>query len=149
MCSAARPVVILLADDDEDDVVLIRDSFQKSRLMNDLRVVEDGVELLDYLKRRGAFSDPGLSPRPDIVLLDLNMPRMDGREALKEIKTDPELRDIPIIILTTSKTHEDICRSYYDGANCFITKPVTFQSMCEVVAKMGEYWFQIVKLPTC
>lgn len=147
MCSVVNPAVILLADDDEDDVILIRDSFQKSKLSNDLRVVEDGVELMDYLHRRGAFADPSLSPRPDIILLDLNMPRMDGREALKEIKNDPDLKNIPIMILTTSKTHTDICRSYQDGANSFITKPVTFQSMCEVVGKLGEYWFQIVRLP--
>ncbi|EHJ47573.1 response regulator receiver protein [Solidesulfovibrio carbinoliphilus subsp. oakridgensis] len=147
MCSAAKPAVILLADDDEDDVILIRDSFKKSKLSNDLRVVEDGVELVDYLRRRGAFADPALSPRPDIILLDLNMPRMDGREALREIKNDPNLKDIPVIVLTTSQTHADIYRSYKDGANCFITKPVTFQSMCEIVSKLGEYWFQIVKLP--
>ena len=95
MSSAVRPVVILLADDDEDDVVLIRDSFQRAKLMNTLLLVEDGAELMDYLKRRGAFSDPSLCPRPDIILLDLNMPRMDGREALKEIKEDPELKGIP------------------------------------------------------
>ncbi|WP_243313412.1 response regulator [Fundidesulfovibrio agrisoli] len=149
MCGVSKPVVILLAEDDEDDVVLIQDSFRKTKLMNDLRVVNDGIELMDYLKGRGRFSDPSLSPRPDIILLDLNMPRMDGREALREIKADPIFKDIPIIILTTSKTHEDIYTSYLEGANCFITKPVTFQSMCEVVAKLGEYWFQIVKLPNC
>jgi len=147
MGSAVRSVVILMAEDDEDDVVLVRDSFQMTKLLNELHVVEDGVELLDYLKHRGAHSDPVRSPRPDIILLDLNMPRMDGREALKEIKADPDLRSIPVVILTTSETHTDISRSYHDGANCFITKPVTFQSMCEVVAKLGEFWFQIVKLP--
>ncbi len=147
MCTATKSAVILLADDDEDDVVLVRDSFQRSKLSNDLRVVEDGVELMNYLRRRGAFADPEQSPRPDIILLDLNMPRMDGREALKEIKNDQMLKDIPVIILTTSQTHADISRSYQDGANCFITKPVTFQSMCEVVSKFGEYWFQIVRLP--
>lgn len=147
MSSAATSIVILLADDDEDDVILIRDSFQKSKLFNDLHVVEDGVELMDYLRRQGAYADPECSPRPDIILLDLNMPRMDGREALKEIKNDPEFKEIPVIILTTSQTHADIIRSYQDGANCFITKPVTFQSMCEVVSKFGEYWFQIVRLP--
>ncbi len=137
MKNAQHPVVILLADDDEDDIVLIRDSFQRSKLANDLRVVDDGVELLDYLKRRGAFASPEASPRPDIILLDLNMPRKDGREALKEIKEDPELKEIPVIVLTTSKAQEDIIKSYLDGANCFISKPVTFQSMCEVVAKLG------------
>lgn len=147
MCTAIKPAVILLADDDEDDVVLVRDSFQRSKLSNDLHVVEDGVELMNYLRRQGTFADPERSPRPDIILLDLNMPRMDGREALKEIKNDQKLKDIPVIILTTSQTHADISRSYQDGANCFITKPVTFQSMCEVVSKFGEYWFQIVRLP--
>ncbi|WP_428565494.1 MAG: response regulator [Solidesulfovibrio sp. DCME] len=147
MGSALKSAVILLADDDEDDVILIRDSFQKAKLSNALHVVEDGVELMDYLKRRGAYADPAQAPRPDIILLDLNMPRMDGREALKEIKNDPALKEIPVIILTTSQTHADILRSYQDGANCFITKPVTFQSMCEVVSKFGEYWFQIVRLP--
>jgi CheY-like chemotaxis protein len=142
-------VVILLADDDDDDVVLVRDSFKRSRLMNDLKVVEDGMELMDYLKRRGPYADPGVSPRPDLILLDLNMPKKSGREALKEIKEDPELRAIPVIVLTTSKAHEDIVRSYTEGAASFITKPVTFQSMCDVVSKLGEYWFQIVKLPGC
>ncbi len=147
MSTAIKPAVILLADDDEDDVVLVRDSFQRSKLSNDLRVVEDGVELMEYLRREGVFADPERSPRPDIILLDLNMPRMDGREALKEIKKDQKFKDIPVIILTTSQTHADISRSYQDGANCFITKPVTFQSMCEVVNRFGEYWFQIVRLP--
>lgn len=115
--------------------------------MNDLRVVEDGVELMDYLKRREPFADPDSAPRPDIILLDLNMPRKSGREALREIKADPELRDIPVIVLTTSKAHEDIARSYAEGAASFITKPVTFESMCEVMKTLGEYWFQIVRLP--
>ncbi len=147
MSSAAKQCVILMADDDEDDVLLVRDSFERSKLLNDLHVVEDGEELLDYLKHRGMYSNPESSPRPDIILLDLNMPRMDGREALEEIKADPELRTIPTIVLTTSKAHEDICRSYNLGANSFITKPVTFDSMCEVVQKLGEYWFEIVRLP--
>lgn len=147
MKSAQQPAVILLADDDEDDVVLVRDSFQRAKLANDLRVVEDGVALLDYLKRQGGYADPESSPRPDIILLDLNMPRKDGREALKDIKADPTLKDIPVIVLTTSKAQTDIVKSYLDGANSFISKPVTFQSMCEVVAKLGEYWLQIVKLP--
>jgi CheY-like chemotaxis protein len=142
-----RPAVVLLADDDDDDVVLIRDSFRKSGLMNDLRIVVDGVDLMDYLKRRGRFSGQETAPRPDIILLDLNMPRKSGREALCEIKADPELKDIPIIVLTTSQAHEDIVRSYREGAASFVTKPVTFESMCRVVARLGEYWFQIVRLP--
>ena len=147
MKNSPPPAVILVADDDEDDIILIRDSFQRSKLANDLRVVEDGVALMDYLKRQGDFAPPADTPRPDLILLDLNMPRKDGREALKEIKDDPALKDIPVIVLTTSKTQTDVLKSYLDGANCFISKPVTFQSMCEVVAKLGEYWFQIVRLP--
>jgi CheY-like chemotaxis protein len=142
-------VVILLADDDDDDAVLIRDSFRKSRLVNDLRVVEDGMELMNYLKREDKYADPDLAPRPDIILLDLNMPKKSGREALDEIKDDPALKDIPVIVLTTSQAHEDVVRCYTAGAASFITKPVTFQSMCDMAAKLGEYWFQIVELPNC
>ena len=142
------PAIILMADDDEDDVLLVRDAFEQSKLLNDFYTVLDGVELMDYLKQRGKYADPTAAPRPDIILLDLNMPRKDGREALQEIKADPGLCDIPIIVLTTSKIHEDILKTYKDGGNSFITKPVTFQSMCEVIQKLGEYWFQIVRLPS-
>ncbi len=148
MCMTPIPAVILMADDDEDDVILVKDAFERSQLLNDLRVVGDGVELLDYLKRQGAFADPESSPRPDIILLDLNMPRKDGREALEEIKGNNEFKDIPVIVLTTSQSHADIYRSYHIGANSFITKPVTFESMCEIIKKIGEYWFQIVRLPS-
>jgi CheY-like chemotaxis protein len=143
----AQPAIILLADDDDDDIFLIRDSFKRSKLACELFTVEDGMELMDYLKRRGAYSNPVLSPRPCIILLDLNMPRKDGRQALKEIKEDPELRSIPVVVLTTSKTDEDVAQCYSAGAASFITKPVAFQSMCDVVAKLGEYWLQIVSLP--
>lgn len=147
--SDVQPAVILLADDDDDDIFLIRDSFKRSELEAELHAVEDGMELLDYLKRRGAYADPASSPRPCIILLDLNMPRKDGRQALKEIKEDPELKNIPVIVLTTSKTDQDVSRCYGDGAASFITKPVTFQAMCEFVTKLGEYWFKIVSLPAC
>ena len=121
-----EPVVILMADDDEDDRLLARDALDESRLINDVRFVTDGVELLDYLRRTGAYTDPETSPRPSVILLDLNMPRMDGREALEEIKRDPELRRIPIVVMTTSEAEEDILRSYDLGAASFITKPITF-----------------------
>jgi CheY-like chemotaxis protein len=141
------PAIILMADDDEDDILLVRDAFEQSKLLNDFYTVLDGMELMDYLKQRGKYADPSAAPRPDIILLDLNMPKKDGREALQEIKTDPSLRDIPVIVLTTSNLHEDILKTYKDGGNSFITKPVTFQSLCEVIQKLGEYWFQIVRLP--
>jgi two-component system, response regulator len=146
---AGSPAIILMADDDEEDILLVREAFAKSRLLNDLHAVVDGVELMDYLRHTGRYSDPASAPRPDIILLDLNMPKKDGREALKEIKADPGLKDIPVIVLTSSKGQTDILKTYELGANSFITKPVTFQSMCEVIAKLGEYWFQIVKLPHC
>ena len=148
MRAGGIPVIILMADDDEDDILLVRDAFEQSKLLNDLYTVLDGMELMDYLKQRGKYAAPTAAPRPDIILLDLNMPRKDGREALQEIKADPDLFDIPIIVLTTSKIHEDILRTYQDGGSSFITKPVTFQRMCEVIQKLSEYWFQIVRLPS-
>jgi len=138
-----------MADDDEEDIILVREALEKSRLLNDLYTVLNGVDLMDYLKHRGRFSNPASAPRPDIILLDLNMPMKDGREALREIKADPNLREIPVIVLTTSNGQTDIIRTYELGGNSFITKPVTFQSLCEVIEKLSEYWFQIVKLPRC
>jgi CheY-like chemotaxis protein len=140
-------VVILMADDDPDDRELTRDALRESRLANELHFVEDGAALLDYLRRRGAYSRPGSAPRPGVILLDLNMPRKDGREALREIKADPELRDIPIVVLTTSRAEQDIAQSYDLGANSFITKPVTFAGLVEVMRGLGNYWFDIVELP--
>src|SRR5437773_6950618 len=142
-----RSITILLADDDPDDRLLARQALEKSRLANDLRCVEDGEELLDYLRRRGKYADPKESPRPGLVLLDLNMPRKDGREALREIKSDPRLRDIPIVVLTTSKAEEDIARTYHLGVNSYITKPVKFAALVEVMRSLGKYWFEIVELP--
>jgi CheY-like chemotaxis protein len=143
-----KPIVILLADDDEEDRMLTSDALTESRVTNDLRFVTDGDELLDYLYRRGNFSDAGSAPRPGLILLDLNMPRKDGREALREIKADPDLRRIPVIILTTSKAEEDIYRTYDLGANSFITKPVHFDALVEVMKEIGRYWIEIVELPT-
>ena len=142
-----KPVTILMADDDVDDRDFTRTAMRESRLANELRCVEDGEELLDYLYRRGRYADPKESPRPGLILLDLNMPRKDGREALREIKSDPTLRQIPVVVLTTSKTEEDILRSYDLGANCFITKPVTFEGLVDVVKVLDKHWFQIVELP--
>jgi len=144
----ATPVVILMADDDEDDRMLAQDALKESHLMNDLRTVGDGEELLEYLQRRGKYSEEGSAPRPGIILLDLNMPRKDGREALKEIKADAELRDIPIVVFTTSQAEEDIYRSYKLGVNSFITKPVTFESLIQVMQTLGKYWFEVVELPS-
>jgi CheY-like chemotaxis protein len=142
-----KPITILMADDDADDCDMTRDAFAESHLANDLRFVGDGVELLDYLKRRGKYQNPETSPAPGVILLDLNMPKKDGREALAEIKNDPELQSIPVIILTTSKEEEDIHRTYKLHANSYITKPVTFQSLVQVVAALGKYWLEIVELP--
>ena len=142
-----KPITILMADDDRDDCLLVEDAFKESRLANDLRFVEDGEELMDYLYHRGKYADSKISPRPGLILLDLNMPKKDGREALGEIKADHDLRSIPIVILTTSKQEEDILRSYDVGANSYITKPVTFKELVEVMKFLGKYWLEIVELP--
>ena len=147
MSQPPRPITILLADDDADDRMLARDALKESRLANELLFVENGEELLDYLHRRGAYADPGVSPTPGLILLDLNMPRKDGREALKEIKSDPNLRHIPVVVLTTSQAEEDIYRTYDLGVNSFITKPVTFDGLVKVMRTLGTYWFEIVILP--
>ncbi|MEA2123661.1 MAG: hypothetical protein QOI80_443 [Solirubrobacteraceae bacterium] len=140
-------ITILLADDDEDDRLMTRNALREARLSNDLRTVADGVELLDYLKRRGQYANRGEAPRPGLILLDLNMPRMDGREALAAIKADPELRSIPVIVLTTSTAEEDIVRTYDLGVNTFITKPVTFLGLVEVMRVVSRHWLEIVELP--
>jgi len=142
----AEPIAILMADDDADDRMLARDAWQESRLGNTFRFVEDGQELMDYLHRKGRYAHED-APRPGLILLDLNMPRKDGRQALQEIKSDPELRRIPVVVLTTSKTEEDILRTYDLGANSFISKPVTFERLVEIVRTLGTYWFNIVELP--
>jgi CheY-like chemotaxis protein len=141
-----RSVTILIADDDPEDRMLAEDALVESRLANDIRFVEDGEELLEYLRASGRYAPPEQAPRPGIILLDLNMPRKDGREALREIKSDPELRRIPIVVLTTSKAEEDIYRTYDLGVNSFITKPVTFDALVQVMRALGEYWFEIVEL---
>jgi CheY-like chemotaxis protein len=136
-----------MADDDADDRMMAKEAFEESRIVNDLRFVEDGVELLDYLKRRGGYADPAGSPRPGLILLDLNMPKKDGREALQEIKADPALKAIRVVILTTSKAEQDILRTYDLSAASYITKPVTFEGLVEVIKTLGKYWLEIVELP--
>lgn len=141
------PITILIAEDDPDDRLLTREALVESRLANDLRFVENGEELMNYLRRRGNYAGEDSAPRPGLILLDLNMPRKDGREALREIKADPDLRRIPVVVLTTSKAEEDICRSYDLGVSSFITKPVTFESFVEIMRVLARYWFEIVELP--
>jgi len=147
MSNAPKSITLLVADDDADDRMLIEDALKENRLANDLRFVRDGEELMDYLRRKGRYASPGDAPRPGLILLDLNMPRKDGREALNEIKSDPELRGIPVVVLTTSKAEEDIYKTYNLGVNSFITKPVTFESLVAITRELGRYWFEIVELP--
>jgi two-component system, response regulator len=142
-----KAIVILMADDDEDDRLLAKEAFDEVKLINDFRVVKDGEELLEYLRHEGQYSDPETSPRPGLVLLDLNMPRKDGREVLRDIKRDPTLRNIPVVVLTTSKAEEDIFRTYDLGVNSFITKPVTFAQLVEIMRMLSEYWLHVVELP--
>ena len=142
-----EPITILLADDDEDDCLLARKALTANRLANDFHIVNDGQELLDYVFHQGKYVNPEDAPRPDLILLDLNMPGINGHEALAEIKRDPQLRQIPIVILTTSQAEEDVFRSYDLGANSFVSKPVTFQGLVDCLSKMGQYWFETVALP--
>lgn len=139
-------ITILMADDDADDRMLTEEAMKESRLGNAFRFVEDGQELMEYLTRTGKYATAH-APRPGLILLDLNMPRKDGRQALEEIKNNPDLRRIPVVILTTSKAEEDVLRSYDLGANSFITKPVTFDGLLEIVRTLSQYWFSIVELP--
>ena len=147
MTKHPKPITILMADDDADDRQMTKEAFEESRVANDLRFVENGVELMDYLYRRGKYSDPGSAPRPGLILLDLNMPKKDGREALREIKADPKLKNIRVVILTTSKAEEDIYRTYDLSATSYITKPVTFSALVDVIKTLGKYWLEIVELP--
>lgn len=147
MSQSEEIVEILMADDDPDDRLLAERALHEYRLKNGIRFVEDGEELMDYLYHRGKYAAPGSSPVPGLILLDLNMPRKDGREALAEIKRDPVLHSIPVVILTTSKAEEDIVRAYDLGVNSYITKPVTFQGLAEIMKTLSIYWFEIVKLP--
>lgn len=139
-------VSILMADDDADDRMMAREAFEEARLLNVLQFVEDGQELIDYLKKRGKHQSRK-GNLPGLVLLDLNMPKKDGRQALEEIKADPDLRQIPVVILTTSKAEEDIVKSYKLGASGYITKPVSFEGLVEIIKALRLYWLEIVELP--
>lgn len=145
--SGGKLAVILMAEDDPDDRMLSEEALQEAHILNDLRFVADGEELIDYLNNRGRYQRPDSAPRPSLILLDLNMPRKDGREALGEIKSDPELRSIPVVVLTTSKAEEDIVRSYDLGVSGYITKPVRFEELVEVMKTIGRYWLEVVELP--
>ena len=147
MAGPTNPLPILLAEDDPDDQTFAREALVAARLANELVIVQDGQELLDYLRRSGAYAPPAVARRPALILLDLKMPRMGGLEALADIKTDPTLRSIPIVVLTTSGVDEDIAKSYELGVNSFIRKPVTFDGLVEAVVGLGRYWFQLVELP--
>jgi CheY-like chemotaxis protein len=142
------PITILVCDDDEDDRALTQQALADAHISNRVKFVEDGEQLLDYLYQRGAFAgETGEAPRPGLILLDLNMPKLDGREALKTMKEDPALRDIPVVVLSTSRLDEDIARSYQLGVNSFITKPVTFTGLVDAMNVLGRYWLEIVELP--
>lgn len=142
-----RKKIILMADDDEDDCMLVNEALIESNLQHELHFVKDGEELIDYLYQRGKYANSDNFPFPSLILLDLNMPKKDGREALQEIKSNQAFRNIPVVILTTSKAEEDIQLAYNLGANSFIIKPVAFASLVEVMRTIGKYWFNIVELP--
>jgi CheY-like chemotaxis protein len=147
MQQRGQPITILMADDDADDRLMAQEALAEARVANALHCVEDGEELLEYLGRRGQYAALSPTPLPGLILLDLNMPKKDGREALQEIKADPALRRIPVVVLTTSKAEEDILRSYDLGVSSSIVKPVAFEALVEVMKTLGRYWFEIVELP--
>jgi CheY-like chemotaxis protein len=147
MTAMAKMNTILMAEDDSDDRLLAQDALKECGMLMDLRFVEDGVQLMDYLQRKNKYGQAGAAPKPTLIILDLNMPRKDGREALKEIKSDPVMRKIPVVVLTTSTADTDIARVYELGANSFISKPVAFNSLVWVMKTLGEYWFQVVSGP--
>jgi len=147
MSDPSKAKIILMAEDDADDRLLAQDAMTECHWEGDLRFVENGEELLDYLTRRGKYTQPASAPRPGLILLDLNMPRKDGREALCEIKANRDLRRIPVVVFTTSKAGTDIGEMYELGANAFISKPVQFEALVEVMRILGQYWFDTVELP--
>lgn len=148
MSKQARALRIVAADDDPDDQLLIKEALEDNRWTDGVDFVSDGVQLLDYLRRRGDFADLRGRPLPDLILLDLNMPRMNGREALAEIKSDASLKCTPVIVLTTSSADADVSRTYGLGANSYISKPVTFQGLIEAMDKITDYWAQLATLPS-
>jgi len=147
MNAPSKSSVILMADDDADDRLLAQDALAECKFAGRVHFVENGEALVDYLFRRGEFKDPASSPRPNLILLDLNMPKMDGREALREIKGDPDLRRIPLVVFTTSQADTDVGAVYELGANSFITKPSAFEALVRAMDTLRHYWFQLVELP--
>ena len=143
----SNPITILMADDNPDDRALTAESMKEARLLNVIRFVENGEELLDYLRAKGKYAPPAAAPRPGLILLDLNMPRKDGRTVLKELKQDPDLNSIPVVVLTSSKDDEDIYRSYDLGVSSYVVKPVTFEALADTLQMLKKYWFQIVEVP--
>ena len=144
LAEAVRPIEVLLVEDDEGDVLMTREALDEGKVFNRLNVVGDGVEAVSYLRRRGKYAD---AVRPDLVLLDLNLPKRDGRQVLEEIKSDPDLRRIPIVVLTTSEAEEDVLRSYDLHANAYVTKPVDFERFVEVIRQIDEFFISVVRLP--
>ncbi len=142
---AVKPLVILVVEDDPDDQFLTKEAIKESRIVNVLYFVKDGIELLDYLRHEGKFTEQ--LPVPDLILLDLNLPRMNGKEVLREIKDDQKLCHIPVVVLSTSQAEEDVFQCYKLGASGFITKPVKFSDLIEIMKTLGNYWFAVVKLP--
>ncbi len=142
-----KSITILIADDNSNDRALVQKALEKNRLASNLYCVQDGEELMDYLTHRGKYSTLNSSPRPDIILLDLNMPGKDGREAIKEIKSDPNLRQIPIVVLTDSRMEGDIYHTYDEGGNSYIAKPLKFEALVEMMESFGKYWAEVVRLP--
>jgi CheY-like chemotaxis protein len=147
MAKQRGPFTILIADDDADDCLLVREALRESSQPHELRIVRDGQQLLDYLRQRGEFGQKEQTPRPDLILLDLKMPRKDGREALSELKADPRLRSIPIVVLTTSTARDDISFCYRMGVNSYLTKPATFRGLVDLLSTLCKYWFELVELP--
>jgi hypothetical protein len=145
MNTAPTPITILMADDHPGDRLLTVEALREARLLNEIRLVENGEELMDYLLARGKFAPPAAAPKPGLILLDLNMPRKDGRAVLTELRENPDLRDIPVAILTTSKSDEDIHRSYDLGVRSYIVKPVTLEAILDTLQSQGRHWFQIVE----
>jgi CheY-like chemotaxis protein len=144
LAEAVRPIEVLLVEDDEGDVLMTREALHEGKVLNRLAVVNDGVEAINYL--RGLFGHEGAA-RPDLILLDLNLPRRDGRQVLEEVKADPDLRRIPIVVLTTSEAEEDVLRSYDLHANAYVTKPVDFDRFVEVIRQIDEFFISVVRLP--
>ncbi len=147
MTESGKSFTILMADDDADDCLLVRHAIRETKHTCDLRFVRDGEELFDYLYHRGQYENGQAVPRPDLILLDLKMPKKDGREVLREIKADPDLKRIPIVALTTSTAEDDIRFCYEMGANSYVTKPVTFRNLVDIMNTLCKYWFEVVELP--